>query len=167
MSGASRVRVIALGSPHGGDDEAALELAAALREGADAAALEVIAAGRPGPGLVDLLDVQGPVLLLDVVRSGAAPGTIHELELDALVDASLAQAQVSSHGFGPAEALRLAAALGRALPPGRFVGVEGASFTVGAPRSPAVAAAQRGFTRAARRAIDRLRRGSTKGDEHA
>jgi hydrogenase maturation protease len=157
VSGAARVRVIALGSPHGGDDEAALDLAAALREGADAAGLEVIAAGRPGPGLVDLLDVAGPVLLLDVVRSGAAPGTIHELALAGLVDASLAEAQVSSHGFGPAEALRLAAALGRSLPPGRFVGVEGARFDLGAGFSPEVEGARAGFAAAAHRAIARLR----------
>ena len=97
------------------------------------------------------------MLLLDVVRSGAAPGTIHELELAALVDASLAQAQVSSHGFGPAEALRLAAALGRSLPPGRFVGVEGARFDLGAACSPEVVAAREGFAAAALRALARLR----------
>lgn len=169
-----RVRVIALGSPHGGDDEAALRFAAKLAEecarradGADA--YEVIIAGRPGPGLVDLLDVTRPVVLLDVVRSGAPPGTVHELPLAALVDAALALGQVSSHGFGPAEALRLAAALGRELPRGAFVGVEGTAFELGAPLSPPVTASMGRFAAAARAAIERFAAaevGTRPGPEH-
>jgi len=168
-----RVRVIALGSPHGGDDEAALRFAAKLAkecaQRADGApAFEVISAGRPGPGLVDLLDVARPVVLLDVVRSGAPPGTLHELPLAALVDAALAHGQVSSHGFGPAEALRLAAALGRQLPCGAFVGIEGEAFELGAPLSPPVAASMGRFAAAARAAIERFAAtelGTTPGPE--
>lgn len=162
------VRVIALGSPHGGDDEAALRVAAELSDELErdvgGRTVEVIIAGRPGPGLVDLLDVGHPVLLLDVVRSGAAAGTIHELALAALVDSALAQGQVSSHGFGPAEALRLAAALGRELPRGAFVGVEGVAFELGAPLSAAVAATMGRFASAARAAIERLAAGRDASD---
>jgi hydrogenase maturation protease len=147
-----KVRVIALGSPHGGDDELALRLAEQLR-GDD---IEVIAAGRPGPGLVDLLDTRRPILLLDVVRSAAAPGTIYRVELGRLPEAAAAREPLSSHGFGPAEALKLARALGRALPPGEFVGIEGASFEVGAPVSPALREAFGAFAAAAREALARL-----------
>ncbi len=126
------MRVIALGSPHGGDDEVALTLAGRLAD----TGVELVLAGRPGAGLLELLDVRGPVVLLDVVRSGAAIGTIHELSLSELATRALALEQVSSHGFGPAEALRLAVALGRELPRGRFVGIEGGQFEIGAPPSP-------------------------------
>lgn len=171
----ARVRVIALGSPHGGDDEAALRIAAALLDegpgpgdptpgdGRDRRGVadvrdvcDVIIAGRPGPGLVDLLDDPRPAVLIDVVRSGAPPGTVHELALAGLADAALGGGPLSSHGFGPAEALRLAAALGRPPPRGAFVGVEGATFGVGAPLSPAVAAAMEAFLAATRAAIARL-----------
>ncbi|MFO7562360.1 MAG: hydrogenase maturation protease [Enhygromyxa sp.] len=154
----TRVRVIALGSPHGGDDEAALAVARAL---ANANAepdpeVELILAGRPGAGLVDLLDTAAPIVLLDVVRSAASAGTIVELPLHELHERALAADQVSSHGFGPAEALRLAAALGRPLPRGCFLGIEGQSFDLGAAPSPAVRARLPEFERRARAAIAKL-----------
>jgi hydrogenase maturation protease len=130
----TRIRVLALGSPHGGDDEVALNLARALADDH----IELVLAGRPGAGLVDLLDTALPVLLLDVVRSGAPAGTIVELSLTELRDRALAIDQLSSHGFGPAEAMRLADALGRELPRGRFLGIEGGSFELGAEPSPGV-----------------------------
>jgi hydrogenase maturation protease len=146
MSASHKVRVIALGSPHGGDDEVMLTIADGL---VGVVGVELLIAGRPGAGLLDLLgESEGegegeaaPVLILDVVRSGAAAGTIHEFELGKLLEHSVALEPVSSHGFGPAEALRLAAALGRTLPRGRLLGIEGERFTIGAEPSPAVAAA--------------------------
>lgn len=145
-------RVIALGSPHGGDDEVALMVARTLAD----TNVELILAGRPGAGLVDLLDTDSPILLLDVVRSGAPPGTIFELSLTELRERALTSEPISSHGFGPAEALRLAAALGRPLPRGRFLGIEGRSFELGAAPSPQVSARLREFKDRARVAIAEL-----------
>lgn len=147
------IRVIALGSPHGGDDEVALTLAQTLAADDD---IELVLAGRPGAGLLDLLDTPRPVLLLDVVRSGAPAGTIFDMPLTDLCERALASEQVSSHGFGPAEALRLAAALGRELPRGRFVGIEGAQFELGAEPSAPVCAKLPEFERRARAAIREL-----------
>jgi hydrogenase maturation protease len=142
--------VIALGSPHGGDDEVALTLAQRVaRDDVD-----LVLAGRPGAGLVDLLDTALPVVLLDVVRSGASPGTLFELPLEELCNRALAIDQISSHGFGPAEALRLAAALGRELPTGRLLGIEGSSFELGADISPQVRAQLPELERRVRAAID-------------
>ncbi len=148
----TRVRVIALGSPHGGDDELALTLARSLADDD----VDLVLAGRPGAGLVDLLDVELPVLLLDVVRSGAAPGTIIELPLTELRERALPIEQISSHGFGPAEALRLATALGRELPCGRFLGIEGERFELGAAPSEAVHAQLPELERRARAALAEL-----------
>ncbi len=119
------VRVIVLGNPHASDDGAALRAAASVR------GAQVVAAGRPGTGLLELLSGDEPVVLVDVTRSGARPGTIHRLALSDLADASLAATTVSSHGFGPAQALQLGKVLGRELPAGTFIGVEGAHFDPG------------------------------------
>jgi len=147
----ARPRVLALGNAAAGDDGAALAAARRLGPGYD-----VDAVGRPGAGLLDLLAGDRPVVLVDVVQSGAAPGTIHRLPLAALPQAALARAQVSSHGFGPAEALELAQVLGRPLPPGRFVGVEGAAYDPGAPLSLAVEAAVEPLAAAIRAAVAEL-----------
>lgn len=150
-----RVRVIALGSPHGGDDELALELGRALAQ-LYGAGIELRLAGRPGPGLVELLATEQPVVLLDVVRSAAAAGTVHRIALAELRRSSLARDQVSSHGFGPGEALALAEALGRPLPRGVFVGVEGEQFELGVAPSAAMRRASEAFMVVARAAIDAL-----------
>ena len=130
------MRIIALGNPDAGDDAAAIEAARRLETD-----YRVVIAGRPGAGLLDLLDGAGPTVLVDVTRTSQPSGQIIELPLATLADAAIAEPQLSSHGFGPSEALRLGQALGRAVPPGRFVGIEGERFEVGQPLSPAVSAA--------------------------
>jgi hydrogenase maturation protease len=145
----SRARVIALGNASAGDDGAALAAARLAGEGGD---LEIVLAGRPGVDLLDLLDTRAPVVLVDVVRVGAPPGTLVELPLDALVDRAVASSPASSHGFGPAEVLRLGRSLGRALPRGVFLGVEGARFEAGASFSEGVVAAIPALAAAIRRA---------------
>lgn len=123
------IRVIALGTALRGDDGFALALAE--RACAGDPRVELILAGRPGLGLLDLLDTSSPVVLLDVVVSGAEPGTLHRCPLAELPERVRALVDVSSHGQGPAEALSLARALGRELPPGEFVGVEASRFELG------------------------------------
>jgi len=114
----SRTRIIGIGTPFG-DDRAGLELAGRLRA-APPRDSEVLATERPGVELIDLLAGADAVLVLDAVRSGAPPGTIHDLALDDLPQPGVA---VSSHGIGIADTLALARALG-GLPRGRFVGIE-------------------------------------------
>ena len=83
---------------------------------------EVIAADRPGTALVDLLDGAETVILIDAVRSGALPGTIHEFPIDEL-DRCAARF-VSSHDLGVAAAIQLARKLGRAPFVGKVIGIE-------------------------------------------
>ena len=66
------IRVIGLGSEMARDDGAALEAARRLSSDVD---VEVLLAGRPGAGLLDLFDARRPTVLLDVVRTGAPPGS--------------------------------------------------------------------------------------------
>ena len=140
------MKVIALGSEMGGDDAAAL-IAARELDG------DVILAGRPGPSLIDLFEPGVPIVLLDVVRRGAVPGAIVEMELQELLRAGTSSGRASSHDLGPIEALRLAQALGRPLPEGRFVGLGGKDFRPGAELSPEVRASLPAFVDAARRAL--------------
>ena len=147
------VRVIALGNRHASDDGAALRAADAL-EGQ-----QVVPAGRPGAGLLDLLAAEGPIVLVDVIRSGAAPGSIVQLSLSELARAAVSGAPVSSHGFGAGEALELGHALGRPLPDGCFVGIEGSRFEPGDRLSPPVEAALPALVAALREAVRKATRG--------
>jgi hydrogenase maturation protease len=88
------------------------------------------------------------VWLIDAAHSGAPPGTIHRIDC-AASNAIVPRRDVSSHGFGVAEAIGLARALG-ALPPHCIVyAIEAADFTPGEAPSPAV-------TRAAHEVADRI-----------
>jgi hydrogenase maturation protease len=153
----SRVRVIALGNEAAGDDGAAL--AAARIAGADGS-LEIVLAGRPGVDLLDLLDPAASIVLVDVVQTGARPGALVEMRLDAILDHAVASAPTSSHGFGPAEVLTLARSLGRALPHGVFLGVEGARFEAGAPLTEGVEDAIPALAAAIRRVAATFERGA-------
>jgi hydrogenase maturation protease len=131
------VTVIALGSRTACDDEAALLAAERLGERLGAR-VRVVLAGRPGPGLLDLLDPATPTVVLDVIAAGLRGGEVIRVPLRELPKAAVAGRPVSSHGLGPAEALRLAQSLGRVLPEGTFVGIEGVRLTPGAGLDPAV-----------------------------
>ena len=148
----TRVRVIALGSPVAGDDAAALRVLDSLTLDVDR-----IPAGRPGPGLLDLLSPDEPTVLIDVIRAGLDPGSIVTLPLEELIDATISDKQVSSHGFGPSEALRLGKALGRSFPPGQFVGIEGECFETGIGLSDRVRDALPAYGRAVEEAVQRCR----------
>lgn len=136
--------VVGLGDPDRGDDGAGVAVA---RQVAAQALPGVVVVDHHDPtALIDLWVGHEPVVVVDAVRSGAAPGTVHRLVVGAGVPALPASAWAAS-GRGGTHALGLAAvvALARALHrlPERLVviGVEAASFAHGEPLSPAVAAA--------------------------
>ncbi len=120
------IRIIGTGSPFG-DDACGLAAARQLAEDPPPG-VEVVVADRPGAGLIELLDGVEAALVIDAVRSGAPPGTIHDLDLRKLPGSFLRP--VSSHDLGVAEALQLADALGRLPAHGRLLGIE-----IGAPSS--------------------------------
>ena len=148
-----RVRVIALGNPMASDDGAAMEAARRLppRDG-----VEVVLAGRPGPGLLDLLDPSVPTVVLDVVRLGVPVGSVVELPLSEVSTASVDGKPLSSHGLGVPQALAMAEALGRVLPPGLFVGLGARVFEPGTELSREVGLAVDDLIAAAQGAIEAL-----------
>lgn len=118
-----------MGNPDCGDDAAGLLVARGLAERGFKALQHT---GDP----LDLLELwknAGYVLLVDAVVSGdAAPGTVFMwkvIDIPARQDAF----RSSTHGFGLAEAIALAMALGR-LPHNLTVcGIESAEFVAGTP----------------------------------
>jgi hydrogenase maturation protease len=113
------IRIIGIGGPLG-DDAAGLEAARRLADEPPAES-EVVLADRPGIALADLLRTASTVILIDSVRSGGAPGAVHDLDLGEV--ARLTGRRLTSHDASLPEALALAEALGHA-PCGRFLGVE-------------------------------------------
>jgi hydrogenase maturation protease len=102
--------------------------------------IEIIEHSGEAAGLVLQMDGAERVFLIDACVSGAPPGTIHRFDVGSAAMPALTPG-FSTHGFGLAEAVELARALG--LLPRRTIvyAIVGASFETGAPLSPPVAAA--------------------------
>jgi len=137
----TRLRIVGIGSP-AGDDQAGWLVVQALASGPLAQRCppdtRLAALDRPGAQLIGQLEGADVAVLIDAVRSGAAPGTIHRVEAPALAQADW---PVSSHSLGVAGALALARALG-ALPARVLIyGIEIDSAATGRAPSEAVRAA--------------------------
>jgi hydrogenase maturation protease len=148
------IRIIGIGSPFG-DDGCGLAAARLLAD-EPPAGTEIVIADRPGAALIELLEGVEVTILVDAVRSGAPPGTIHDLDLRDLPGCSLRA--VSSHELGVAEAMQLVTALGRPPVRGRFLGIE-VGPSPGAPSGRttlAVSEATAEVVRRARQWVSRL-----------
>ena len=131
---ASPVVVIGVGNALRADDAAGLEIVRRLRAGPG---VDVLEQSGEATALLDALRGRAAALIVDAA-AGTDPGRLHRLDAAA---GPLPQGMfgVSTHGFGVAEGIELARALG-ALPPVCVVyAVEGERFETGAPISEAVA----------------------------
>ncbi len=141
----TRTAILGIGSPFG-DDRAGwlvIDALTADRAAGERTGLVLAALDRPGAALLDSLRNAERAVLIDAVDAtghGVAPGTLLALEPQQLS----AVARLSSHGFGVAEALALATAIG-ALP--AELTVVGITIAPGAleaePSAPVRAAALR------------------------
>ncbi len=95
-------------------------------------------------------------MVLDVVRMGVPIGSVVELPLAEVSTASVDGKPLSSHELGVAQAMAMAEALGRALPPGLFVGIGARVFEPGTELSREVALAVDDLIAAAQGAIAAL-----------
>ena len=131
---------VCLGSPFRGDDAVGPAVAERLR----AAGAAVLDCADEPTRLLDLWDGLDTVVVVDAIRTGSAPGTVHRIDAgDGPLPRDLRLA--STHAMGIADALELGRAVGRA--PRRVVvlGIEGASFAIGDEMTPAVAGALDGL----------------------
>lgn len=140
--------VIGLGSPDRGDDAVGQAVAAAVQDAVDAQGLpgvRVLTHEDP-TGLIDLWADADVAVVVDAVRSGAAPGTLMVIDAGAragtVADRAWARTgRGGTHALGLAAVVELARALHRLPDHLVLVGVEGEGFDHGAPLSDAVAAA--------------------------
>jgi hydrogenase maturation protease len=131
--------VIGIGNAWQGDDAAGLVVAQQLRDRAGEEITVLELEGEP-VSLVEAFDGADEAVLVDAVRSGAEPGTVHRIDAtDQPVPATLSAA--STHTLGVGEAIELGRALGRL--PRRIVlyGIEAESLAAGGELTPAVARA--------------------------
>ncbi|MCF8706967.1 hydrogenase maturation protease [Rhizorhapis sp. SPR117] len=136
---ASRRIVLGIGNPDRGDDAVGRKVARLLRQMAPDD-VEVAEHDGEATALLARLDGAAAAYLVDACQSGAPAGTVHRFDVSA---AALPQSLfgLSTHGFGLAEAVELARALGQ-LPARCIVyAIEGECFDLGMPLSPATSAA--------------------------
>lgn len=137
------VLVIGIGPVLRGDDSAG-PLAVARwrkREGVtNRPSTEVICLEAPGIGLLDAMDGVRKVVLVDAVRSGAPPGSLHRVSAEALQ--AFTSDTRSAHGWGVGETLALARlACPERLPEDlNIIGIEIKSVGLGQELTPEVAA---------------------------
>jgi hydrogenase maturation protease len=126
------MNVVGLGNDWRSDDGVGLEVARRL--GGTGLTGEPV-------GLVEALNGSPEIVLVDAVRSGAAPGTVHVFDASTEPLPAAVFGATSTHTIGLAEAVELARSLGR-LPERVLVyGIEGSEFGFGRRLSPEVAAA--------------------------
>ena len=131
------LRVVGCGNPQAGDDSAGLEVVRRLRARGEGAC-ELLEMPQASVEMLDLLQGAGVVLFVDAVSSGAPPGTVHLAPLPSSAIEPRALGSLSGHGWGLAEMLGLAGALGRPTPRLVLLGVEVGTVGLGDARTPAV-----------------------------
>src|SRR5271157_1894466 len=128
--------VIGIGNAYRSDDAAGLIAARRVRERVPECA-SVIEHTGDGATLMELWKDVEAVIVIDAVRSGAAPGTVSRFDA-ALRPLPASMFRDSTHTFGLAEAVELSRAL-KQLPRRLVVyGVEAKNFEAGTNLSPAI-----------------------------
>jgi len=155
----ARVPVFVCGDPSRGDDAAGLAAVELLPPDVRARA-EMTAVGQLDVLLLLDLPADAPCVVVDAV-AGLPPGETWVRPLAALVDRARGLADAgrapeprSSHELPLDQVLALAATLRERPPAGTFVGISGSCWDLGAPLSPAVAAALPAFAAAIATAVD-------------
>jgi hydrogenase maturation protease len=129
--------IVGCGNPAAGDDSAGIEIIRRLSELGNSGC-DLRAETSPSVELLDVSSLADVILFVDAVTSGGAPGTLYLTPLPSKELEPRALGSLSSHGWGLAETLKLAHALGRALPRLFLLAIEAGAVAQGAPRSPAV-----------------------------
>ena len=133
--------VISIGNPDRGDDAAGHMVAWRLREMLPPDVKIIEQSGESAALLANLAGAKAAILI-DACRSGAAPGTIHRLDVsDEPFPKAAFTCSTSTHGLGLFEAIELARKLGQLPPCCIAYAIEAENFEAGTAPSPAVAEA--------------------------
>lgn len=132
--------VIGVGNPFRGDD--GVGPAVLDRLGALAGTAELVPSDGEPASLVEAWEGAELAIVVDAVRTGTwSAGTVHRLEVLPRGRLLTPARPASTHALGVADAIALGTALGRLPARLTVFAVEGATFALGAPMSPPVAAA--------------------------
>ena len=132
--------VIGIGNGLGHDDAAGLVIARGLRASGHEAELTVHEHECETLGLLDIWQGADAVVLVDAIRSGAPPGTLHRFDATCAPIPARLRSSSSTHAFGVGEAIELARALGRLPRRVVLLGIEGRRFAAGSGLSDEVEA---------------------------
>lgn len=126
------VLVIGIGNELRGDDGAGVQVVRRLRERAGSAGIDVREVQGETTELLDAWRDRDGVVLVDSMRSGAAPGTVRRLDAGQQPLPVELRGSTSTHAFALGEAVELARALDRL--PGQLLvyAIEGREFEAGA-----------------------------------
>ena len=131
--------IVGVGNPLRGDDGAGPAVIRALHRLGLGRSVTLTESGGDAAELLELWDGARQAVVVDAIRSGAPPGSVHVLghpgreELPSLRG-------VSVHGLGLATAIGLARELGRLPSRLTVIGIEAGRCELGAPMSPPVRA---------------------------
>jgi hydrogenase maturation protease len=149
------ILVIGVGNEYASDDAAGLLVARRLKQAGprDFATREE---SGEGASLIEAWKGVAHVIVIDAVRSGGEPGSLHRMDTSA-VALPAESFRGSTHAFGLYEAVELARSLGQ-LPQRVIVfGIEGQNFAAGRSVSVAVERAINPAARTVLNEIERLR----------
>ena len=132
-----QLMVIGCGNPYAGDDSVGPELIRRLEARGD---LECRFRFMPegGLGILGLFEGVDIVLFVDAVLGEGPAGSLHLIPMPSRNVSPRALGMVTSHGWGLAETLDLARALGRRIPRMMLLGIELEGLALGATRPAAV-----------------------------
>jgi hydrogenase maturation protease len=154
------VAIVGVGNEFRGDDAVGILIARGVRGGATPPGLEVLEEHGEPVGIIDRVAACDAVVIVDAMRSGAAPGTVRRFDVTRAALPVALRTRTSTHAVPLADAVELGRALGR-LPPRVVVfAVEGCSFGPGAGLSAAVRDAVPAATDAVRAEAAVLARGA-------
>jgi len=130
------VVVIGVGNEFRSDDALGIVIARELRR-TGTGEVTVMEASGEGAALIEAWKGARTAIIVDAVRSGAVPGSLHHVDLSTQ-DLPLHLLPRSSHLFGVAEAVATARTLGQLPPHVIFLGIEGGSYEFGVSLSDSV-----------------------------
>ena len=136
MNDGPSIVIIGVGNGYRSDDGAGIAVARRLRK-LFPTGVRILEESGEGAALMQAWQGVTWVWIVDAVRSGAPPGTIHRLDARA-APLPTGFFHYSTHAFSVAEAVELARSLNQ-LPAHMVVyGIEGSNFAAGLELSPAV-----------------------------
>jgi len=134
----SPIRIIGIGNLLAGDDAIGIHVAQQLKSD-NLKGIDILEVSQGGVGLLDLMDGAETVILIDAIKSGKPPGTIHCLEspggMDQISNLASFSLTPSTHAIGLHEVLVLGQTLGRLPPTLMLYGIELDQVALGKPPS--------------------------------